>query len=78
MKQRLTTVLVSLVLAGCSLSIEVGSDAKTPTLPNIGDFSLAENNLYGCGMALWKPDRTTRDQDVFFQRHQRRRHANAD
>ncbi|GAB4478627.1 MAG: hypothetical protein OHK0037_40660 [Elainellaceae cyanobacterium] len=34
--------------------------------PTIGEFSLEENNLYGCGMALWKPDRTAQGQYVFF------------
>jgi hypothetical protein len=68
MKKRLTATLVSLVLAGCGSAGDIGSNPETPTTPppNIGEFSLAENNLYGCGMTLWNPDRTARDQYVFF------------
>lgn len=68
MKQRLTVAIVSLVLAGCGSAGEIGAnpEAPTATAPTIGEFSLAENNLYGCGMALWKPDRADREQYVFF------------
>lgn len=68
MKQRLTAALVSLVLAGCGSAGNIGSNPETPTPPppGIGEFSLAEYDLYGCGMTLWNPDRATRDQYVFF------------
>lgn len=69
MKQRLTAALMSFLLAGCGLAGEVGTNPETPPMapaPRVGEFSLAENNLYGCGMALWKADRTSREQYVFF------------
>jgi len=68
MKLQLTAALVSLMLVGCEFRVDVGSNPETPTppSPSIGEFSLAENNLYGCGMALWKPDRADRERYVFF------------
>jgi len=68
MKLQLTAALVSLMLVGCEFRVDVGSNPETPTPPppNIDEFSLAENNLYGCGMALWKPDRADRERYVFF------------
>lgn len=82
MKRLFGLALLTLMLVGCgerspsTPPVPVAPDAGEPSAApsptaatpdvTIDEFTFAQIQGEGCGMALWKPDRTSRDRFIFF------------
>ncbi|HEY9626682.1 MAG TPA: hypothetical protein V6C84_05225 [Coleofasciculaceae cyanobacterium] len=73
MKKRFALPLL-LLLASCSRPIALDNTPSVSPTPSItapasitvDEFSLSQISGGGCGMTLWRPDRTANDRFIFF------------